>query len=142
MALPQQHRLSGLQLTILHSLYTALRRQADATAGVPYSDLVRTLHTDKSSITDGIRQLLRKGLVLLTLPRGGWTRYVMLTEQGKAYAKTLPSTEPRQHTKADAYGITDLARHERLWHAFETRQERRRDKQPKRSGRRSRRNDE
>ena len=142
MALPQQHRLSGLQLAILHSLYAALRRQADATAGVPYSDLVRTLHTDKSSITDGIRQLLRKGLVLLTLPRGGWTRYVMLTEQGKAYAKTLPSTELRQYTKADAHGITELARHERLWQAFETRHERRRDKQPKRSGRRSRRNEE
>ena len=141
MALPQQHRLSGLQLTILHSLYAALRRQADATAGVPYADLVRTLHADKSSITDGIRQLLRKGLVLLTLPRGGWTRYVMLTEQGKAYAKTLPSTALRQQTKADTYGITELARHEKLWQAFETRRERR-DKQPKRSTRRSRRNEE
>ena len=142
MALPQQHRLSGLQLSILHLLYAALRRQAEATAGVPYSDLVRTLHADKSSITDGIRQLLRKGLVLLTLPRGGWTRYVMLTEQGKAYAKTLPSTVLRQQTKADTSGITELARHEKLWQAFETRRERRRDKQPKRSTRRSRRNEE
>jgi DNA-binding MarR family transcriptional regulator len=142
MALPQQHRLSGLQLTILHSLYAALRRQSSATAGVPYSDLVRTLHADKTSITDGLRQLLRKGLVLLTLPRGGWTRHVMLTEQGKAYAKTLPSMELRQQTKADTYGLTELARHERLWQAVETRHERRRDKQPKRSSRRSRRHEE
>ena len=142
MVLPQQSRLSGLQLTILHSLYAALRRQADATAGVPYSDLVRTLHADKISITDGIRQLLRKGLVLLTLPRGGWTRYVMLTEQGKAYAKTLPSTVVHQQTKADTYGVTELARHDRLWQAFDTRRERRGDKQPKRSSRRSRRREE
>ena len=66
----------------------------------------------------------------------------MLTEQGKAYAKTLPSTVLRQQTKADTSGITELARHERLWQAFETRRERRRDKQPKRSTRRSRRNEE
>jgi DNA-binding MarR family transcriptional regulator len=141
MALPQ-HRLSGLQLTILHSLRAALRHESDAAAGVPYSDLVRTLQADKTSVTDGIRQLLRKGLVLLTLPRGGWTRYVMLTEAGKAYAKTLPSTEPRLQTKADTYGITELARHERLWQAFDTRRGGRRDKQSKRGSRRPRRNEE
>jgi hypothetical protein len=66
----------------------------------------------------------------------------MLTEQGKAYAKTLPSMELRQQTKADTYGLTELARHERLWQAVETRRERRRDKQPKRSSRRSRRHEE
>jgi DNA-binding MarR family transcriptional regulator len=142
MALPQQYRLSGLQLTILHSLYAALRRQSSATAGVPYSDLVRALHADKTNVTDGLRQLLRKGLVLLTLPRGSWTRHVMLTEQGKAYAKTLPSMELRQQTKADAYSLTELMRHERVWQAVETRRERRRDRPPKRSSRRSRRHEE
>jgi predicted DNA-binding transcriptional regulator len=56
---------------------------------VPYPDLVRALRADKASITSEVRHLLRKGLLSVTLPAGEWVRYVMLTEQGDTYAKTL-----------------------------------------------------
>ena len=97
---------------------------------------MQALKADKSSITAGLRQLMRKGLVLLTLPRGGWTRYVALTEQGKAYAKTLPPPEQRYQPQIDAYEMAELARQERRWQASDTRRDRRRDKQQKRENRR------
>jgi DNA-binding MarR family transcriptional regulator len=138
MALPQQYRLSSLQLAILHSLYADRRRQSSTTAGIPYSDIVQALKADKPSVTAGLRQLMRKGLVLLTLPRGGWTRYVTLTEAGKACAKTLPRPEQRYQSQVDAYELIALARQEREWQAADPRRERRRDKPQKREKRRSR----
>ena len=84
-------RLSPLQQSILHWLRNELRRrQRVGDAGmVPYPDLVRALRADKASITSEVRHLLRKGLLSVTLPAGEWVRYVMLTEQGDTYAKTL-----------------------------------------------------
>jgi DNA-binding MarR family transcriptional regulator len=137
MALPQQYRLSSLQLAILRSLYADLRRRPDTTAGVPYFHMMQALKADKSSITAGLRQLMRKGLVRLTLPRGSWARHVLLTEQGQAYAKTLSSAEPRSPVKADAYEIVELARQERRWRDLETRRGRRRERPQKQEGRRT-----
>jgi hypothetical protein len=142
MTLPEQHRLSGLQLAILHALTAALRRHPKAADGIPYSDIVRAVHADKDSITLGLRQLMRKGLILLTLPRGGWTRQVTLTEQGKAYTKTLPNPEARHHSTMAAYEIAELARYERQLQDAESRRGRRRDKPSKRDGRRARRKGE
>jgi DNA-binding MarR family transcriptional regulator len=135
MVLPQQHRLSSLQLAILHSLY-ADRHRSSTTTCIPYSDIVQALKADKPSITASLRQLMRKGLVLLTLPRGGWTRYVALTEEGKAYAKTLPRPEQRYPSQVNAYELIELARQERGWQASDARRDRRRDKQQKREKRR------
>jgi hypothetical protein len=142
MTLPQQHRLSGLQLAILRSLTAVLRRHPKAAEGIPYSDIVRAVHADKDSITLGLRQLMRKGLILLTLPRGSWTRQVRLTEQGKAYTKTLPNPEAHQYSTRAANEIAELVRYERQWQDAEPRPERRRDKPSKRDGRRARRKGE
>jgi DNA-binding MarR family transcriptional regulator len=142
MTLSQQNRLSSLQLAILRSLSADLRRRPRTTTGVPYSDLLHATNADKMSITTSLRQLMRKGLVLLTVPRGSWTRCVTLTEQGQAYAKTLPSIESRRDPKAEVYEIADLTRHEKRWQAAELRQDRRRDKQQKRDSRRTRRRGE
>jgi DNA-binding MarR family transcriptional regulator len=84
-------RLSPLQQSILHWLRNELRRRQRLgdTSMVPYPDLVRALRADKASITSEVRYLLQKGLLSVTLPAGQWVRYVMLTEQGDTYAKTL-----------------------------------------------------
>ena len=90
-------RLSPLQQSILHWLRTELRRRQRVgdTSMVPYPDLVRALHADKASITSEVRHLLKKGLLSVTLPAGEWVRYVMLTEQGDTYAKTLSGQAPQ-----------------------------------------------
>jgi len=84
-------RLSQLQQSILHWLRNELRRRQRAgDAGmVPYPDLVRALTADKASITSEVRHLLHKGLLGVTLPAGGWVRYIMLTDKGEAQAKLL-----------------------------------------------------
>jgi len=84
-------RLSPLQQSIIHWLRNELRRRQRAGDAdmVPFPDLVRALHADKASITSEVRHLLKKGLLSVTLPAGEWVRYVMLTEQGDTYAKTL-----------------------------------------------------
>ncbi|MGQ4809138.1 hypothetical protein NKDENANG_02540 [Candidatus Entotheonellaceae bacterium PAL068K] len=103
---PAKQYLSGLQQSLLQWLYTDLhqRYRTDGNIkGVPYPDILRAVTADKASVTTALRQLMRKGLVLITLPRGGWTRWVRLTEQGKAYANTLAITErqPSAMTHAD-----------------------------------------
>ncbi len=84
-------RLSPLQQSILHWLRNELRRRQRAgDAGmVPYPDLVHALNADKASITSEVRHLLKKDLLGVTLPAGGWVRYIMLTDKGEAHAKTL-----------------------------------------------------
>jgi DNA-binding MarR family transcriptional regulator len=84
-------RLSPLQQSIIHWLRNELRRRqrvGDADM-VPFPDLVRALRADKASVTSEVRHLLKKGLLSVTLPAGEWVRYIMLTEQGDTYAKTL-----------------------------------------------------
>jgi DNA-binding MarR family transcriptional regulator len=91
-------RLSDLQKSVLQVLRRELRRhQRPGTAeGVPYPDLVRAVDADKASITNSVRQLLRKGLVLVTLPTGEWVRYVALTKEGEEQAQLL-SKDERTH---------------------------------------------
>jgi DNA-binding MarR family transcriptional regulator len=137
MALPQQYRLSSLQLAILRALHADLRRHPGTTAGIPYFHVVQAIKADKASITTGLRQLLRKGLVSLTLPPGSWTRHVMLTEEGQAYVKTLQNAESRAPARVDAYEMIELARQERRWQGLEARRERRRDRPQRHEGRRA-----
>lgn len=85
-------RLSERQYSLLHWLRAELhrRQRAGDTKGVPYPELVRAAAIDKASVTAHLRYLIQKGLVLVTLPRGGWARYVTLTEKGEAQAQTPP----------------------------------------------------
>jgi len=85
-------RLSALQQSILHWLQHELRRRQRVgdTAGVPYPELVRAIDADKASITREVRSLLSKELLGMSLPAGEWVRYIVLTDRGEAYAKTLP----------------------------------------------------
>lgn len=85
----RQQRLSDLQKSILQWLCTDLRhrQRADGSMGVPYPELVRAVDADKARVTTSLRHLMQKGLVMVTLPRGEWVRYVMLTDQGEAQAK-------------------------------------------------------
>jgi hypothetical protein len=83
-----QHRLSDLQKSILQWLCTDLRhrQRAGSSMGVPYPELVRAVDADKARVTTSLRHLMQKGLVMVTLPRGEWVRYVTLTDQGEAQA--------------------------------------------------------
>jgi len=84
-------RLSPLQQAILHWLGHELRRRQRAgdAGSVPYPELVRAIDADKASITSEVRHLLKKDLLGMSLPSGGWVRYIVLTDKGEAYAKTL-----------------------------------------------------
>lgn len=84
-------RLSSLQQSILHWLQHELRRRQHAsdTGRVPYPELVRAIDADKASITREVRSLLKKELLGISLPTGEWVRYIVLTDKGEAYAKTL-----------------------------------------------------
>jgi hypothetical protein len=89
--------LSHLQKSVLHWLRTELRhrRRAGDHGGVPYPELVRGLDTDKTSLATSLRQLLKKELVTMTLPRGGWAWHVALTKQGEEHAQGLFKDTPR-----------------------------------------------
>lgn len=95
---PAKRHLSELQKTIMQWLYTERRRrqrQGD-TVPVSFPAVVEGVNTDKASVVTGLRQLMRKGLVEVNLPRGAWTRYVELTEQGEEHASTLvKATRPK-----------------------------------------------
>ncbi len=98
MARPTSKRnLSSLQKTILQWLYTDYQRRQSAGEGLetPYTDIVRAVAADKTGVTLTLRQLMRRGLLVITLPRGRRTRCVILTEEGKASVKAL-ATDKRQ----------------------------------------------
>ena len=84
-------RLSSLQQSILYWLQNELRRRQRAgdMGSVPYPELVRAIDADKASITSEVRSLLQKDLLGMSLPAGEWVRYIVLTDKGEAYAKTL-----------------------------------------------------
>ncbi len=71
------------------------QRQTGASDGVPFSALVQAMKTDKLNVMTSLRQLMRKGLVAVTLPRGAWSRYIDLTEQGVAQARDLTKQTPQ-----------------------------------------------
>lgn len=111
MARPTSKRnLSNLQKTILQWLYTDYQRRQAAGEGLetPYTDIVRAVATDKAGVTLTLRQLMRKGLLLITLPRGGRTRCVMLTEEGKASVETQAADKRQSGAKGYLDDFTKL----------------------------------
>lgn len=111
MARPTSKRnLSNLQKTILQWLYTDYQRRQAAGEGLetPYTDIVRAVATDKAGVTLTLRQLMRKGLLRITLPRGGRTRCVILTEEGKASVEALASDKRQRGAKGYLDDFTKL----------------------------------
>lgn len=96
---PAVPRLTVVQQSILHWLQRELRRRerAGEELWVPYPALVQGVGGDKVSLTNAARQLLRKDLLTVTLPPGAWVRYIGLTEEGAAHAKTL--TNQQRHER-------------------------------------------
>ncbi len=90
-----KRHLSDIQQRMLLWLQEALQRQTGATNGVPFPVLVQAMRTDKLNVMTSLRQLMRKGLVAVTLPRGAWNRYIDLTEQGTAQARDLAKQTPQ-----------------------------------------------
>ena len=94
-------KLSALQQAVLHWLRREQRRrpQTAGGSGVPYPDLAQALGVDRAELTTCLRRLIRKRLVLATLPRGSWVRYISLTE--KAHARPTPNgaEDPRGHRR-------------------------------------------
>ena len=87
-------KLSALQQAVLHWLRREQRRRpqlADG-IGIPYPDLARALGIDRAELSACLRRLIRKRLVVATLPRGAWVRYVALTDKGEAKPRQ-PDTE-------------------------------------------------
>ena len=90
-------KLSALQQAVLHWLRREQRRRpqlADG-IGIPYPDLAGALGVDRAELSACLRRLIRKRLVVATLPRGSWVRYVALTDKGEA---TPRQTAPKERT--------------------------------------------
>ncbi|MEE8292197.1 MAG: hypothetical protein V3R80_12000, partial [Candidatus Tectomicrobia bacterium] len=68
MAPRSQYRLSGLQKSILQWLRSEQRRRhrTDNAMGIAYPELVRALDAGKAPVTTGLRQLMRRALVVVT----------------------------------------------------------------------------
>ena len=122
-----KRHLSDLQKTIMQWLYSERRRRQRKgdTDPVSFPAVVQAVNTDKASVATGLRQLMRKGLVDVTLPRGAWTRYVGLTEQGEEHAYTLvkasrpklsqPEPDRRHRQRREKRG-RDRGKHSRRMH--------------------------
>ena len=92
---PAKRHLSELQKAVMKWLYTDGRRQRRMghAAEVTFPALIQAMGADKLSVVTGLRQLMRKGLVEVSLPRGAWNRMVKLTEQGEEQAHSLVKAE-------------------------------------------------
>ena len=91
-------KLSALQQAILHWLRREQRRRpqlADG-SGIPYPDLARALSVDRVELSACLRRLIRNRLVVATLPRGSWVRYIALTDKGEAKPRQDTPTEPKK----------------------------------------------
>jgi hypothetical protein len=91
---PARRHLSDIQQRMLIWLQAELQRRTDADDGIPFPALVQAMRTDKLNVMTSLRQLMRKGLVAVTLPRGAWTRYIDLTGLGMAQAQDLTKQTP------------------------------------------------
>ena len=87
---------SALQQAILHWLRREQRRRPQPADGhgIPYPDLARALGVDRAELSACLQRLIRKRLVVATLPRGSWMRYVALTDKGEAKPR---QDTPREH---------------------------------------------
>ena len=96
-------KLSALQQAILHWLRREQRRRpqlADG-IGIPYPDLARALGVDRAELSVCLRRLIRKRLVVATLPRGAWVRYIALTDKGEAKPQP-PASREHEHRRDPA----------------------------------------
>jgi hypothetical protein len=103
---PARRHLSDIQQRMLIWLQDELQRRTDANDGIPFPALVQAMRTDKLNVMTSLRQLMRKGLVAVTLPRGAWTRYIDLTGLGIAQAhdltkQTPPAELPEKRRRSD-----------------------------------------
>jgi len=92
-------RLSALQQAVLHWLRREQRRRpqlADGT-GIPYPDLAHALGVGRAELSACLRRLIRKRLVVATLPRGSWVRYIALTDKGEANPRQAVPKEHKKH---------------------------------------------
>lgn len=92
-------KLSALQQAVLHWLRREQRRRpqpADGN-GIPYPDLARALGIDRAELSACLQRLIRKRLVVATLPRGSWVRYIALTDKGEAKPQPPASREHENH---------------------------------------------
>ena len=78
-------KLSALQQAVLHWLRREQRRRPQIAGGngVPYPELAQALRVDRAELSTSLRRLIRKRLVVATLPRGSWVRYISLTDKGE-----------------------------------------------------------
>ena len=92
-------KLSALQQAILHWLRREQRRRPQLTdgIGIPYPDLARALSIDRAELSACLRRLIRKRLVVATLPRGAWVRYIALTDKGEAKPRQDTPTEHKEY---------------------------------------------
>ena len=99
-------KLSALQQAVLHWLRREQRRRpqlADG-SGIPYPDLARALGVDRAELSACLRRLIRKRLVVATLPRGSWVRYVALTDKGEANPRqAAPKERNKTRDPADLW---------------------------------------
>ena len=99
-------KLSALQQAILHWLRREQRRRpqlADGN-GIPYPDLARALSVDRAELSACLRRLIRKRLVVATLPRGAWVRYIALTDKGEAKPRQdAPTEHKKQRDPSDRW---------------------------------------
>lgn len=109
---------------------------------VPYTDIVRAVAADKAGVTLALRQLMRQGLLLITLPRGGRTRGVVLTEDGKAFVRALTADKRKRGVKDYVDDFTRLVWEEKRLRLAAKRHDRKRQPHRKRQGRRWRHDDE
>ena len=90
-------KLTALQQAVLQWLRREQRRSRPPVAGgngVPYADLVQALGVDRSELSACLRRLIRKRLVVATLPRGSWVRYILLTSKAETEPPRNISREP------------------------------------------------
>ena len=91
-------RLSALQQAVLHWLRREQRRRpqlADG-IGIPYPDLAGALGVDRAELSACLRRLIRKRLVVATLPRGSWVRYIAPTDKGETNPRQTAPKEPNK----------------------------------------------
>jgi hypothetical protein len=132
--------LSSLQKAILQALSTVRHRRqpAETTAGVPYQDVVQAVAADKTTVTTSLRQLMRRGLVLIFVPPGAWTRWVALTAQGQEHVRFLARGAQQPSAQADTNGREEHAWGEKRQRLSTKRRDRSRSRRQSRDERRTR----
>ena len=91
---PARRHLSDIQQRMLLWMRDELQHRADSNDGIPFPALVQAMRADKLSVMTSLQQLMRKGMVAVTLPRGAWARYINLTKHGADQALALTRHAP------------------------------------------------